>query len=54
MPAIDWSPVEKVLLEIHPPRLAPGDERRIRGELLAAGFRLDPVVSSRRKLFFAR
>lgn len=54
VPAIDWSPVEKVLLELHPQRFAPGDENRIRAHLLAEGFRVDPIVSSRRKLLLSR
>lgn len=54
VPAIDWSPVDKVLLELHPKRYPPADESRIHAAMDAAGFRLDPIVSSRRKLFFAR
>lgn len=54
VPAIDWSPVERLLIELHPRRFAPGDEERILGHLFAAGFRRDPIVSSSRKLFFSR
>lgn len=54
VPAIDWSPVEKVLLELHPQRFEPGDEDRIRGHLSTEGFRVDPIVSSRRKLLLSR
>ncbi|HUO86056.1 MAG TPA: FkbM family methyltransferase [Thermoanaerobaculia bacterium] len=54
VPAIDWSPVERLLLELHPRRFGPGDEERILDHLLAVGFRLDPIVSSSRKLFFSR
>lgn len=54
VPAIDWSPVEKVLLELHPQRFEPGDENRIRDHLAAEGFHVDLVVSSRRKLLLSR
>lgn len=54
VPTIDWSPVDKVLLELHPQRFDPGDEGRILGHLFAAGFRVDPVVSSSRKVFLSR
>ncbi|HUH16863.1 MAG TPA: FkbM family methyltransferase [Methylomirabilota bacterium] len=54
VPVIDWSPVEKILLELHPQWLEPGDENRIRDHLLAEGFQVDPIVSTSRKLFLSR
>lgn len=54
VPRIDWTPVEKLLIELHPQRFEAGDEELILRQLGDAGFRLDTVVSSRRKKLFLR
>jgi FkbM family methyltransferase len=54
LPAIDWSGVSKLILELHPHVIGEGKTRELLALLAAQGFREERAISSTRKKYFAR
>jgi hypothetical protein len=53
-PAIDFSGICKVIIELHPGTIGEEGVRRVRQCLTAAGFSVDARLSQEKVLFFER
>jgi FkbM family methyltransferase len=54
VPRIDWSPIAKLAIELHPRILGESGMRTVLEALRAAGFREDRWISTTRKRYFGR